>query len=71
MEQILREPAIYEGYERFEKVAEILASKFGRRLQDLVPTRGSELFLYGDCIGSLSRIEKFRQQLRDRRNAAQ
>jgi len=66
-----REPAFYEGYKRFEEVAEVLASKFGSRLQDLVPTPGSELFLYGDRIGAPYRIEKFREHLRERRNAVQ
>lgn len=61
-----REPAFYEGAERFEEVAEILASKFGSRFQDLVPTRDSEDFLYGNRLGSPYRIEKFRQGLRAR-----
>jgi hypothetical protein len=64
---VWREPAIYEGYRRFEEVAEILVSKFGARLQDLVPTPDSADFLYGDRIGSPYRIEKFRQKMRERR----
>jgi hypothetical protein len=44
-----------------------LFAKYGTRLQDLVPTRGSQLFLYGDQIGAPARIEKFRQRLGQRR----
>jgi plasmid stabilization system protein ParE len=54
-------------YSLFEEVAEILVSKFGARLQDLVPTPDSADFLYGDRIGSPYRIEKFRQEMRERR----
>jgi hypothetical protein len=63
---VWREPAIYEGYKRFEEVAAILVGKYGSRLRDLVPTGSSEDFLYGDRIGSPSRIEKFRQRMRER-----
>jgi hypothetical protein len=65
--EIWREPAIYEGASRFEEVAEILVSKFGARLHDLVPTPDSADFLYGDRIGSPYRIERFRQRMRERR----
>src|SRR5262249_17517351 len=36
---IWREPAIFEGYERFREVAAILKRKYRDRLQDLVPTQ--------------------------------
>lgn len=68
-QELWREPAFYEGYERFEQVAEILFRRYGTRMQDLVPSRASGLFLYGDAIGSLSRIEKFRGRLRARKSA--
>ncbi|MEJ7745382.1 MAG: hypothetical protein WKF61_01230 [Luteimonas sp.] len=62
-EVIWREPAQYEGYERFIEVANLLKQKYGDRLQDLVPSRNSELYLYGDALGSPSRISKFREEL--------
>ncbi|GMV60084.1 MAG: hypothetical protein AMXMBFR72_31770 [Betaproteobacteria bacterium] len=66
-QELWREPAFFEGCERFGEIAEILFAKYGTRLQDLVPTRGSQLFLYGDRIGAPARIEKFRQRLGQRR----
>jgi hypothetical protein len=67
---VWREPAFYEGYERFVEVAGILAQKYGSRLQDLVPSRASELYLYGDRSASLGVIKNCREQLRTRRNAS-
>ena len=49
---IFAEPAFYEGYERFIEVAEILWSRYGAALRDLLPTKTSELYLYGDQISS-------------------
>lgn len=49
---IFAEPALYEGYERFIEVAEILRSRYGAALRDLIPTPASELYLYGDKSGS-------------------
>ena len=59
-----REPAFYEGYERFIQVADILLLKYGPRLQDLVPTPQSELFLYGDRCTSITLVEACRQRIR-------
>lgn len=58
-----KETAFFEGYERFEEVATILKEKYQDQLLDLVPTRKSEMFLYGDRIGSPARIDKFRIML--------
>jgi hypothetical protein len=49
---IFSEPALYEGYKRFVEVAEILRSRYGAALRDLIPTKGSELYLYGDASDS-------------------
>ena len=58
---IFCEPALYEGYERFEEVALILKERYGRALIDLVPSRASWFYLYGDAISSSSRLQKFRK----------
>jgi len=60
---IWREPAIYEGYERFEEVAQILKQKYRERLRDLVPTPHSEMYLYGDHVISLGMVEEARKKL--------
>jgi hypothetical protein len=49
---IFAEPALYEGYERFIEVAQILRSRYGAALLDLAPTNTSELYLYGDQLSS-------------------
>lgn len=66
-----RERAQYEGYGRFREVGKLLKQKYGDRLQDLVPSRRSELFLYGDAMASLNIIAKFRKELAltERQNA--
>ena len=40
---IWREPARWEGYERFEEILVILKKKYGKHLRDLVPTNASAL----------------------------
>lgn len=61
---VWREPAFYEGYERFIEVANILVQKYGSRLRDLIPSKSSEMFLYGDHLISLNLIEKCRERIR-------
>ncbi len=58
-----REPAIFEGYERFLEVAGILKEKYKNQLQDLVPTRCSGLWLYGDRLASLGIVRTCRTKL--------
>ena len=58
---IFSEPALYEGYERFEEVALILKERYGTALTDLVPSQASWFYLYGDAISSSSRLQKFRR----------
>jgi hypothetical protein len=49
---IFAEPALWEGYKRFIEVAEILHSCYGAAVRDLIPTKVSELYLYGDASDS-------------------
>ena len=63
--EIWREPAVYEGYERFGEVVDILKEKYGDRLVDLEPTKRSGLYLYGDCFGSMSAVEGMRNRIRN------
>lgn len=58
-----REPALYEGYKRFDEVAQILKAKYRERLRDLVPTSKSELYLYGDDLFASSFVEEVRTKL--------
>jgi hypothetical protein len=44
---IFSEPARYEEYKRFGEVSEILKTKYGERIKDLVPTERSARNLYG------------------------
>ena len=53
---IWREPALYEGYERFREIVVILKQKYGARLVDVVPTSASELYLYGDRWSALAHV---------------
>jgi hypothetical protein len=60
---IFTEPAFYEGYERFIEVAQILRSRYGAALRDLVPTPASELYLYGDYSGSPATVAAARKKI--------
>ena len=63
-EKILwRETAFFEGYWRFIEISELLKEKYQDQLQDLVPTRKSELYLYGDKITSPRTVKKCREKL--------
>jgi hypothetical protein len=68
-QELWREPAVYEGYERYLEVLEILSQKYGGRLQDLVPTRASELYLYGDALKAPGIVREQRDRLRRRGKA--
>jgi hypothetical protein len=46
--EIWREPARWEGYERFDAVKAILKERYGSRFRSLTPTERSTLYLYGD-----------------------
>jgi hypothetical protein len=57
---IFSEPAVFEGYWRFEEVALILKERYGSSLSDLIPTPASETYLYGDSLSASERVDKFR-----------
>ena len=57
---IFSEPAFYEGFKRYMEVATILKTKYGNSLQDVIPTKASSLYLYGDSLSSPAQIDRFR-----------
>lgn len=48
--ELWREVAYYEGADRFDEVKALLKDRYGARFASLIPTRASELYLYGDMI---------------------
>jgi hypothetical protein len=60
---LFSEPALWEGYERFERVCEIIRQKYGERVLDVVPTRSSELYLYGDVMSSPDFVSEARRRI--------
>jgi hypothetical protein len=60
---LFSEPALWEGYERFEQVCKIVREKYGEHVIDLVPTHDSELFLYGDVLYSPTLVETARRKI--------
>ena len=60
---LFREPAVYEGYDRFIEVAKILSDRYGSALVDLVPTERSGTYLYGDRLSSPQTINDARKQI--------
>ena len=60
---IFSEPALWEGYERFVEVAEILRSRYGTAVLDLIPTKRSEIYLYGDQSSSAQLVAAARQRI--------
>lgn len=60
---IWRETAVFEGYNRFERVATILKDKYGACLKELAPTAGSTLYLYGDSLSADDKIARMREKL--------
>lgn len=67
---IWREPSVYEGYWRFDEIAKILRTRYGAALQDLEPTRRSELYLYGDKLSAPGSVVATRNALRALASAA-
>jgi hypothetical protein len=60
---IFAEPALWESYERFIEVAQILRERYGAALRDLVPTKRSELYLYGDRSSAAAAVAEARQKI--------
>ena len=67
--EIWREPALYEGYERFREIVLILRRKYGERLADVIPTEASELYLYGDKLSAPEHVQATLKSLREGRHA--
>lgn len=63
--EIWREPAVYEGAKRFEEVVRILATKYGARLADVVPTPESEYYLYGDDYHAPDAVQAVRTSIKE------
>lgn len=63
-QEIWREPALWEGYQRFQEIVELLITKYGRRLYDVVPTDASMTYLYGDKFSASDFVERIRESLR-------
>ena len=61
--EIWQEPAIYEGYDRFSEVVDILKEKYSERLVDVEPTKASWLYLYGDYFGAAGAVEGVRKRI--------
>jgi tetratricopeptide (TPR) repeat protein len=62
-QEVWRELAYYEGYERFAAVFELLRQRYGSRLAALRPTPASELYLYGDNISAPQTIKRLNASL--------
>jgi hypothetical protein len=61
---IWREPARYEGCDRFAEIARILKARYKSRIRDLEPTDRSFAMLYGDRWGCPDIVKKARDELR-------
>jgi len=60
---IWKEIRAYEYYERFIEIGTLLKQKYGDKMVDLVPEVDG-LYLYGDNIFSVAKVEEFRKWLR-------
>lgn len=63
--EIWRQIAAYEGYHGFGDFCRIAKEKYGRRLVDVKPTPWSELYLYGDYLGSVDYVTIVRKSLNE------
>jgi len=59
--EIFREPAFWEGWQRYMEVAAICQQKYAFRLKDLRPTERSLLYLLGDSLSAAGKIAEFRR----------
>lgn len=60
---IWQEPCFYEGIDRFAQVARILKRRYGDSLKDFVPTERSLMWLWGDDLYAIEKIQKIRDRL--------
>ena len=63
-QEIWRELAYWEGYERFAQVFELLHERYGSRLAEVRPTAASKLYLYGDKLSAPGTIEALNASLK-------
>jgi len=59
---LFSEPAVWEGYERFGEICGILREKYGKSVTDLIPTSGSEMYLYGDEWEAINLVKDVRRE---------
>jgi len=62
-EIIHAEPRTWEAAHRFGEIAKILHQRYGHRIQDLIPTPRSYLYLYGDDTGAVEYVAARRAEL--------
>jgi hypothetical protein len=53
---IWSEPALWEGWARFNDIKAILKEKYGSRFRSLIPTSASKVYLYGDDLSAPRKI---------------
>jgi hypothetical protein len=58
-----QQPAFYEGFKEFARVAELLLLKYGSAICDLKPTTAADSYLLGDSWSAESAIEKARRRV--------
>lgn len=63
-DEIWRELAYYEGYERFAAVFDLLSERYGARLKEVRPTSASEMYLYGDKLSAPDTIARLNGSLK-------
>lgn len=51
------ELAHWEDWRRFNEVKDLLRERYGRQFRSMKPTRAADLYLFGDDIGSIEKIE--------------
>ncbi len=61
--EVWRELACFEGADGFAELVAILKKKYGSRLIDVVPTRRSGIYLYGDHLDSFDVVREARKSL--------
>lgn len=66
--EIWREIALYECYDRFREIVDILRQKYGVRLADVVPTPSSGTYLYGERATSIDIVQTTRRLLKEAHN---
>ena len=62
--EIWREQSFYENYERFGQVAALLKDKYGSTLVDLIPTKRSWMYLYGDRLSAPGFVDRVRENMK-------